>query len=256
MKCPCTNLPLMFALVGIIIIIAYMQYYKRNTTKTAKHMLPTRFFFYGVTYPYTLPPLKYAYNALEPHIDAETMQIHHTKHHQAYVDNLNKALQDYPELHKNTIEELLTNLDALPSPIRDRVRNNGGGHFSHMLFWDSITPHDGGKITPLLEAEINKSFVSFALFKEQFEKAAQGHVGSGWTWLCLTPAKKLSIIVTLNHDTPMAQGLYPILVLDIWEHAYYLKYRNKRADYIATWWNIINWNHVEELYNNGLKSIS
>src|SRR3990172_48132 len=204
-------------------------------------MQQTKLIVYGLKYPYTLPPLKYEYNALEPHIDTDTIHLHHDKHNQTYIDNVNKALQTSSEHQHLNLEDLLTNLPALPASIRETVRNNGGGHLAHTLFWDSLSPQSTGKPTEVIAKEINASFGSFESFKEQFQKQAATHVGSGWTWLCLTPAKKLSIVTTLNHDTPLAQGLYPLMVLDVWEHAYYLKYRNKRADFITAWWNIINW---------------
>jgi superoxide dismutase, Fe-Mn family len=221
-----------------------------------KPMVATKIIVYNLHYPYTLPPLTYDYKALEPYIDSETMVIHHTKHHQAYVDNLNKALAQAPEFQAYSLEMLLANLAALPLAIRERVRANGGGHFNHTLFWNLMTPHGGGQPKEAVLAEINKTFGSFEHFKEQFSAAALGHVGSGWAWLCLTPAKKLVITVTMNHDTPLAQQWYPLLIMDIWEHAYYLKYRNKRGDFIQAWWNTVNWQAVETLYIDALKGLS
>lgn len=217
---------------------------------------PTKLQFYNLRFPYSLPALKYDYTALEPHVDAETMNIHHTKHHQAYIDTLNKTLQESPEYQKYTIEELLTNLEALPKSIRERVRNHGGGHFNHTLFWDLMSPQSSGQPTELIAHEIKKHFGTFESFREQFEKAAISRFGSGWGWLCLNKDKQLVVISTPNQDTPLAQGLYPILALDVWEHAYYLKYRNKRADYIGAWWNVVNWKHVEKLYHDGVKALS
>lgn len=259
MKCPCTCtcFPLIIALVIVIGIFVYLRFRKDIPLFASfKRICSIKFSIYNLTYPYKLLSLPYNYNALEPHLDAETMTIHHTKHHQAYVDNLNKALEGHPELQKSTIEALLVNLDALPKDIRKRVRDNAGGHFNHTLFWDIMSPNGGGHPSTDVLTEILKNFGSFQTFKEQFEKIALSHVGSGWTWLCLTPQKKLTIIATLNHDTPLALGMYPLLVLDIWEHAYYLKYRNKRADFITAWWNVVNWKQVEKLYHNGIKVLS
>jgi superoxide dismutase, Fe-Mn family len=256
MKCACTHYWFII-LLCIIAILAYARY-KRGTCilnlRSTFH--PSVVKFFGFTYPYSLPPLPFAPNAREPYLDAETMSIHHDKHHQAYVDNLNKALKDFPDFQNRTIEELLTNLDALPSSIKDAVRNNGGGHFNHSLYWNLIAPGTATTPTPDVAQAIASSFGSFQSFQEQFEKSALGHVGSGWTWLCISPDKKLTILSTLNHDTPMARGLFPILVIDIWEHAYYLKYRNKRGDFVKNWWNVVNWDYVEKLYKDGLKALS
>lgn len=218
-----------------------------------KNMQPTNYKLYGFKYPFTLGELPYEYNALDPHIDEETMRLHHTKHHQAYVDNLNKALEEAPEYQKYTIEELLTNLDVLPASIKERVRNHGGGHFNHTLFWDLMTAQAAERPTELVAGQINKFFGSFDSFKAEFDKAALSRFGSGWAWLCVKSDKTLTVISTPNQDTPLAQGLYPILALDVWEHAYYIKYRNKRAEYVSAWWNVINWKHVEKLYHNALK---
>ncbi len=255
MKCTCTtNFPIILIIIAIVLIVSYLRYRKDSCMLASlRGMQPTNLILYGLSYPHSLPVLKFAYNALEPHLDAETLNIHHTKHHQAYIDNLNKALQEEPGYQKYQLEELLANLPALPASIRERIRNNGGGHLAHTLFWDSLSPQSDGKPTATIAAQINKYFGSLEAFKEKFSKEAASHVGSGWTWLCLTQEKKLVILTTLNHDTPLSQGLYPILVLDIWEHAYYLKYRNKRGDFIAAWWNVINWKNVEKLYLAGLK---
>ncbi len=253
----CMLFSIVLAVLAGVAFIAYMRCRKccAPSTATPKTMSPTKITLYGLRYPFTLPPLPYAYNALEPHIDAQTMTLHHTKHHQAYIDNVNKALQEAPEYQKYTLEELIANIDALPTSIRERVRNNGGGHFNHTLFWELMSPQGGGMPTEVVAQAINQSFGSFAAFKEQFEKAAQGRFGSGWEWLCMTPEKKLVIISTANQDAPLAQGYYPILALDVWEHAYYLKYQNKRVDYMSAWWNVVNWKHVEKLYQDALKAI-
>lgn len=245
------------ATLTALIIMYYFKCCKNgscgSTSLAKQSMQPTKFNFYGFKYPFTLGNLPYDYSALDPHIDQETMTLHHTKHHQAYVDNLNKALDDEPEFKKYSIEELLTNLEALPQKIRERVRNHGGGHFNHTLFWDLMTPQAQQKPTEQIELEINKHFGSFDSFKAEFDKAALSRFGSGWAWLCVNQHGGLVVTSTPNQDTPLAQNLYPILALDVWEHAYYIKYRNKRAEYVSAWWNVINWQHVEKLYQNGLK---
>ena len=197
---------------------------------------------------YTLPALPYDYTALEPHVDALTMQIHHSKHHQAYIDNLNKALQNHPELHSKHLYELLSDLNALPEEIRTSVRNNGGGHFNHSLFWLIMSPNGGGKPTGALFEAIVTHFGSFETFKQLFADAAKTRFGSGWAWLCLNNAAELVIVSTANQDNPLSQGLFPILGLDVWEHAYYLQYQNRRPDYIESWWHVVNWEQVQENY--------
>jgi superoxide dismutase, Fe-Mn family len=191
-----------------------------------------------------LPNLPYDYNALEPYIDAQTMRIHHGKHHQGYVNNLNAALEKYPDLQNKAMVELLADLDAIPADIRTAVRNNGGGHANHSLFWPCMSPQGGGEPTGKLAEAINKSFGSFDNFKEQFSKAAATRFGSGWAWLCVDGGDKLVITNTPNQDSPISEGLVPILGLDVWEHAYYLNYQNRRPDYIAGWWNVVNWDEV------------
>jgi Fe-Mn family superoxide dismutase len=190
------------------------------------------------------PPLPYPYDALEPHIDTRTMQIHHDKHHQGYVNNLNAALEGHPDLQAKSVEELLSDLDALPESIRTAVRNNGGGHANHTLFWPSMSPDGGGEPSGPLAEAINASFGSFSAFKEQFSKAAATRFGSGWAWLCVDGGGGLQVLSTPNQDSPLSQGLTPILGLDVWEHAYYLNYQNRRPDYIAAFWNIVNWDEV------------
>jgi len=241
--------------------LALLVYYMKNTkccksSCSFKQMRPTKIALYNLRYPFSLPSLKYEYNALEPHIDEVTMRLHHTKHHQAYIDNVNKALQEAPEFQQYTLEELLANLDALPTSIRERVRNHGGGHFNHTLFWDLMSPNGGGQPTEPVAKAIEQAFGSYATFKDQFEKAAQSRFGSGWAWLCLTPEKKLVVISTANQDATLGQEYYPILALDVWEHAYYLKYQNKRPDYIGAWWSVVNWQHVDKLYHDGLKTLA
>ncbi len=201
--------------------------------------------------PYKLPQLPYSYDALEPYIDALTMEIHHTKHHQGYVDKLNKALESQPNLHNKSLEELLVFLDQIPEEIRKAVHNNGGGHLNHSLFWKWMAPSgNGGGDKPqgeLLEA-INKAFGTFQEFKKQFGEVAANHFGSGWAWLALDKDGTFRIFSMPNQDNPVMQGMKPILGLDVWEHAYYLKYQNRRLDYIEAWWNVVNWSEVEKSF--------
>jgi Fe-Mn family superoxide dismutase len=199
------------------------------------------------TGPYTLPPLPYAPEALEPHIDAETMRIHHGKHHQAYITNANKLLADQPELSKLSPEELLRNLDKASESIRAGLRNNVGGHLNHSEFWLMMSPDGGGKPTGELAAAIDSTFGSFDEFKKQFTDAAMKRFGSGWAWLVVKDGK-LSIFSTPNQDPPLLEGYNTLLGLDVWEHAYYLKYQNRRGDYALAWWNVVNWPYVAELY--------
>lgn len=197
---------------------------------------------------FTLPELPYAYDALEPHIDKETMNIHHTKHHNTYVTKLNDALEGHDDLANKSIEDILANLDQVPENIRTAVRNNGGGHANHSLFWTLLSGNGGGEPSGALADDINKTFGSFDKFKEEFAQAATGRFGSGWAWLVVNNGN-LEITSTPNQDTPISEGKTPILGLDVWEHAYYLKYQNKRPDYIAAFWNVVDWNKVESLYN-------
>ena len=198
--------------------------------------------------PYALPPLPYPPEALEPHIDAETMRIHHGKHHQAYVANANKLLAGHPELAKLSPEELLLQLDKAPEDIRAGLRNNVGGHFNHSLFWTMMSPSGGGSPSGKLAAAIDGRFGSFEEFKKQFSDAAMKRFGSGWAWLIADKSGRLSILSTANQDPPLADGAKPLLGLDVWEHAYYLKYQNRRADYAAAWWNVVNWPLVEKQF--------
>jgi Fe-Mn family superoxide dismutase len=194
--------------------------------------------------PFSLPDLPYAFNALEPHIDAKTMEIHHDKHHGTYVSKLNAALEKAPAFAGRPIEEILRSLDSVPADVRTAVRNHGGGHLNHTMFWKLLSPKGGGKPSGALAAAIDKSFGNFDTFKEQFGNAAANHFGSGWAWLCADAAGKLVIASLPNQDSPVSQGMKPILGLDVWEHAYYLKYQNKRPDYIAAFWNIVSWEQV------------
>lgn len=197
---------------------------------------------------FTLPDLPYAYDALEPHIDKETMNIHHTKHHNTYVTNLNAALEGHADLQNKTIEELISDLDVVPEDIRTAVRNNGGGHANHSLFWKILSPNGGGEPKGELAEKINEKFGSFAAFKEKFEQAAITRFGSGWAWLVLKNGE-LEVTSTPNQDNPLMEGATPLLGLDVWEHAYYLKYQNRRPDYVSAFWNVVNWDEVEKNYN-------
>jgi Fe-Mn family superoxide dismutase len=199
-------------------------------------------------YPFTLPDLGYPYDALEPHIDARTMEIHHTKHHATYTTNLNKALETHPSLHQKSAEELLADLNALPDAIRTAVRNNGGGFVNHTLFWEIMTPGGAKAPSGKLEKAIGETFGSFDEFKAKLQAAALGQFGSGWAWLSVDGEGKLACIATPNQDTPIMQGSTPILGVDVWEHAYYLKYQNRRADYVTAWWNVVNWDVVARRY--------
>ncbi len=196
--------------------------------------------------PHSLPPLPYAYDALEPHIDARTMEIHHSKHHNAYVNNLNTALEGHADLGNKSIEDLLIGVNDVPEDIRQAVINNGGGHANHSLFWQVMSPDGGGEPSGALADAINASFGSFDSFKETFSTNATKRFGSGWSWLVLADGK-LEAYSTPNQDSPLSLGHTPILTLDVWEHAYYLKYQNLRPDYVAAWWNVVNWDKVFEL---------
>ena len=197
---------------------------------------------------FELPALPYPSNALEPHIDQQTMEIHHGKHHAAYVANLNKALEGHPELQSKSLEELLTGLAGLPEAIRTAVRNNGGGHANHSLFWNLLSPNGGGAPTGAVAGAIDRAFGSFDAFKTQFAAAGMGRFGSGWAWLIANADGTVAITSTPNQDTPVMDGGKPILGVDVWEHAYYLKYQNRRGDYLAALWNVINWDEVNRLY--------
>ena len=194
---------------------------------------------------FELPKLQYSYDALDPYIDAKTMEIHHSKHHQTYITNLNKALESYPELFEKSLEDLLANLDQIPESIRVAVRNGGGGHYNHTLFWQIIGPKSDSKPSENMNSLITDSFESFDNFKSEFNEKATKQFGSGWGWLCQDKSGKLVTLSTPNQDTPISSGLNPVLGIDVWEHAYYLNYQNKRPDYINAFWEIINWEAVE-----------
>jgi len=198
--------------------------------------------------PFELPVLPYAYDALEPHIDARTMEIHHSKHHAAYVTNLNNALADQPGMAKKSIEAILADLQQVPEAIRMAVRNHGGGHLNHSMFWQMMAPGKGGTPSGALAKAIDKGFGSFDSFKDGFSKAAMGRFGSGWAWLVKDKTGGLQVVSTANQDSPVSDGLKPVLTIDVWEHAYYLKYQNRRADYVAAWWNVVDWGQVARLF--------
>ncbi len=196
--------------------------------------------------PHTLPALPYEFGALEPHIDTQTMQIHHGKHHQAYVTNLNNALDKHPDLHNKSLDDLVRSVNSVPEDIRTAVRNNGGGHWNHSHFWKLMAPNAGGAPSGEVANGINAAFGSFDKFKEQFNAAATGRFGSGWAWL-IDNGGKLEVTSTPNQDNPLMDGKKAILGVDVWEHAYYLKYQNRRPDYLAAWWNVVNWSEVNRL---------
>ncbi|MBD8587780.1 superoxide dismutase [Peribacillus simplex] len=197
---------------------------------------------------FELPQLPYAYDALEPHIDKETMNIHHTKHHNTYVTNLNNALEGNQELLSKSVEEIVANIDAVPEAVRTAVRNNGGGHANHTLFWEILSPNGGGQPTGELADAITSKFGSFDSFKEEFAKAATTRFGSGWAWLAVNNGE-LEVTSTPNQDNPLSEGKTPLLGLDVWEHAYYLNYQNRRPEYINSFWNVVNWDEVAKRYS-------
>lgn len=196
---------------------------------------------------YTLPDLPYAYDALEPYIDEETMHLHHDKHHNTYVTNLNAAIEKHPELGEKTVEELLADFSSVPEDIQTAVRNNGGGHANHTFFWEILGPNAGGEPTGAIKEAIEETFGSFEDFKEEFKTVATGRFGSGWAWLVVKDGK-LAITSTANQDSPLMDGQTPVLGLDVWEHAYYLKYKNVRPDYINAFWSVVNWDKVNEYF--------
>jgi len=198
---------------------------------------------------YELPPLPYPFNALEPHIDAKTMEIHHDKHHQAYITNANKALEGHPDLAAKPVDELLADLNKIPESIRTVLRNNAGGHSNHTFFWKIIGPNAGGTPKGKLAEAINSAFGSFDQFKGELEKAGIGRFGSGWAWLVVNKEGKLQITSTANQDTPISEGLKPVIGVDVWEHAYYLLYQNRRPDYLKAWWNVVNWDQAEKNFH-------
>ena len=203
---------------------------------------------------YTWPPLPYAFDALEPHIDARTMEIHHDKHHAAYINNLNAALKDHPELAAKPVNELIADLSAVPEAIRPAVRNNGGGHSNHTFFWEIMGPGKGGAPVGTLAEAITKTFGSYDEFKAKFEEAGVKRFGSGFAWLIVNKQGQLEIISLPNQDSPYMDGNKPVIANDVWEHAYYLNYQNRRPDYLKAWWNVVNWDHAEQNYLTALKA--
>ena len=208
--------------------------------------------------PYTLPALPYSNDALEPYIDARTMEIHHDKHHGAYVMNLNNAVKDKPELESKSVEGLISDLASVPEAIRTAVRNNGGGHWNHTFFWEIMAPNAGGKPTGALSIAIDAAFGTFEAFQEKLQAAGVSRFGSGWAWLCVKADKTLSICSTPNQDNPLMNGVVectgtPVLGVDVWEHAYYLTYQNRRPDYLKAWWNVVNWPAVQSRYEAAVK---
>ncbi|HEU5349184.1 MAG TPA: superoxide dismutase [Ktedonobacterales bacterium] len=201
---------------------------------------------------YELPPLPYDYKALEPYIDEETMHLHHDKHHQAYVNNLNAALQGQSQFEGMGIDDLMRNLNTVPEAIRTAVRNNGGGHANHSMFWQIMKPNGGGEPTGDLASAITSAFGSFDQFKAAFNDAGAKRFGSGWAWLVIGSDGKLAVMSTANQDSPLSEGLYPVMGNDVWEHAYYLKYQNRRPEYLAAWWNVVNWDEIAKRYAQGM----
>ena len=199
---------------------------------------------------HSVPDLPYDYSALEPYIDEETMHLHHDKHHAAYVNNLNAALDKYPDLQGKSAEELIKDLNSVPEDIRTAVRNNGGGHVNHTMFWEIMGPNGGGEPTGKLAEAIQACFGGFEEMKKQFNEAGTKRFGSGWAWIVTSGDGKLQITSTANQDNPMSEGMYPVLGNDVWEHAYYLKYQNRRPEYLAAWWNVVNWDKVSERFES------
>ena len=204
---------------------------------------------------FTLPLLPYAYDALSEYIDAQTMTLHHDKHHAGYVEKLNEAIALHPELQGMTIEELLSNLDEIPQDIQTTVRNNGGGHANHIMYWSIMTPDSSGEPTGAIAEAINEAFGDFETFQQEFNDAGKSQFGSGWAWLVLDKDGNLAVTNTANQDSPISNGSYPIMGNDVWEHAYYLKYQNKRADYLDAWWNVVNWDEVNQRFERAKESV-
>jgi len=200
---------------------------------------------------FQLPPLPYDYNALEPYIDTQTMQLHHDKHHQAYITNVNNALQGHDQFDSVSVDDLLRNINQVPESIRTAVRNNAGGHANHTMFWNIMKPNGGGQPTGDLANAIQQAFGSFDAFKTAFNDAGTKRFGSGWVWLALDSSGKLQVISTANQDSPLIDGLYPVMGNDVWEHAYYLKYQNRRPEYLNAWWNVVNWDEIARRYQQG-----
>ncbi len=205
---------------------------------------------------FQLPELPYAMDALEPYMDAKTVEVHYTKHHATYVNNLNAAIENYDDWNKLSIKEILTKIDSVPEEIRTAVQNNGGGHYCHTLFWESMSPNGGGEPAGELKEAIEKQFESFENFKDLMSKAAIGQFGSGYGWLVMNDKGELEILSTPNQNTPLKDGKEPLLIVDVWEHAYYLKYQNRRPEFLENWWNLVNWDKIEERYAEAKKRFS
>lgn len=226
----------------------------KNNVRHPEFSLPSHLVAQAQTAEFALPPLPYAYDALNEYIDEQTMMLHHDKHHAGYVKNLNDAIAKHPDLKGKSVEALLQDLDSIPEDIRTTVRNNGGGHANHTMFWEIMTPNSQGQPKGKLAKAINSTFGSFTAFQEAFNTAGATQFGSGWAWLVLTPEKTLEVTSTANQDSPLLEGNTPIMGNDVWEHAYYLKYQNKRGDYLNAWWNVVNWDQVGQRYEQAMSS--
>lgn len=235
---------LLIGITFLLLLVSCQTAPQVNSSPTAATPTGTMTVAQNTATPAQLPPLPYDYAALEPHIDAETMRLHHDKHHAAYVNNLNEALEKNPNLKNRSVESLLQDLNNVPEDVRTTIRNNGGGHLNHTMFWEIMSPQGGGQPTGAIAEEINKTFGSFDQFRQQFNEAGSGRFGSGWVWLVRNPQGQLAITTTPNQDTPIMEGSYPIMGNDVWEHAYYLNYQNRRGEYLTNWWNVVNWNEV------------
>lgn len=248
--------PMHFLLLGLtflLLLVSCQTAPQVNSSPTATTPTGTTTVAQNTGTPAQLPPLPYDYAALEPHIDAQTMRLHHDNHHAAYVKNLNEALEKNSNLKNRSVESLLQDLNSVPEDVRTTIRNNGGGHLNHTMFWQIMGAKGGGQPTGAIAEEINKTFGSFAQFKQQFNEAGSSRFGSGWVWLVRNKAGQLEITTTPNQDTPIMEGSFPIMGNDLWEHAYYLKYQNRRAEYLDSWWNVINWNEVNRRSQLSLK---
>ena len=202
--------------------------------------------------PFELPPLPYNYDALEPYIDAETMKFHHDKHHAGYTKKLNQAVSQYPELASKSADDILREIDSVPEDVATTIRNNGGGYVNHKMFWEIMSPDGGGEPTGAIADAITEAFGSFTAFQEQFNEAGSNQFGSGWAWLVLDRDRQLKVMGTANQDSPLMEGMYPIMGNDVWEHAYYLNYRNRRGEYLNNWWNVVNWDEINQRYEQAV----
>lgn len=241
---------------GVIFLFTIPSPARSTKFKNTKFKELSTHIFPELKYPYALPQLKFAFNDLEPYMDEQTVTIHYTKHHQGYVDKLNSCLENYPEWQNYPLEDLLANLKALPEELGKVIKSHGGGHFNHTLFWTTLCkkilePENSGPSGIILE-KINNTFGSLENLKKDFLDKALSIIGSGWVWLCIDSNGELKTIATYNHETPLNFKMHPILLIDVWEHAYYLKYQNKRADFVAAWWNLVDWKEVEAIYNKSL----